>query len=63
MPSDLTAPTPITRSALPEIRTDDGIGQLPFILAMSGALIIGLATGSGLQLLHARPRHATGPAT
>jgi hypothetical protein len=36
-------PTPITRSALPEIRTDDGIGRLSFILAMSGALIIGLA--------------------
>ena len=32
MPSGLNAPTPITRSALPEIRTDDGIGQLPFIL-------------------------------
>jgi hypothetical protein len=49
-------PTRITRSAAPEIRTDDGIARLPFILAISGALIIGLATGSGLHLLHVRRR-------
>jgi hypothetical protein len=75
-PSDVTAalaqersyssygdPTPITPSAAPETRTDDGIPRLPFILAISGALMIGLATGSGLHLLHVRRRHATSPAT
>jgi hypothetical protein len=75
-PSDLTAalaqeryysshgdPSPITPSAEPDIRTDDGIARLPFILAISGALVIGLATGSGLHLLHIRRRHATSPAT
>jgi hypothetical protein len=55
--------TPITPSASPEIRADDGIASLLFILAISGALIIGLATGSGLHLLHVRRRHATSIAT
>ena len=54
---------PITPSAAAEIRTDDGIIRLPLILAISGALIIGLATGSGLHLLHARRRQATHMAT
>ena len=54
---------PITPSAAAEIRTDDGIIRLPLILATSGALIIGLATGSGLHLLHARRRQATRTAT
>ena len=56
-------PTPITPSAAPEIRTDEGLARLPFILAICGALIIGLATGSGLHLLHLRRRHATSTAT
>jgi hypothetical protein len=57
-------PTPITPPAgAPAIDTGDGIAQLPFILAVSGALIFGLATGSGLHLLHARRRRATSLAT
>jgi hypothetical protein len=46
----------------PEIRTHNGIAPTPFVFAVVGALIVGLATGSGLQLLRARRRHATGVA-
>ena len=62
-PEIRTDDAPITPSAVPEIRTEDGIARLPFVLAISGALIIGLATGSGLRLLRLRRRHATSTAT
>jgi hypothetical protein len=76
-PSDITAaldqeryyssygdPEPLTpKPRAPEIRTDDRIAPLPFALAVLVALVVGLAAGSGLQLLRARRRHATGLAT
>ena len=40
----------------------DGIARLPFVLAVFGALVVGLGAGSGLHLLHAR-RRAPGLAT
>jgi hypothetical protein len=43
--------------------SDNGIALLPFLLAISGALFVGLATGSGLHLVRTSRRHATRPAT
>jgi hypothetical protein len=57
-PEPLTPPT-----GAPEIRTHNGIAPAPFVVAVVAALIVGLATGSRLQLLRARRRHATGLAT
>jgi hypothetical protein len=34
--------------------TGEGIAPLPFVMAVFGALIVGLGAGSGLHLLHAR---------
>jgi hypothetical protein len=76
-PSDITAalaqeryyssygePEPLTRpTGAAEIRTHNGIAPTPFVVAVVAALIVGIATGSGLQLLRARRRHATGLAT
>jgi hypothetical protein len=42
--------------------TGEGIAPLPFVMAVFGALIVGLGAGSGLHLLHAR-RHAARLAT
>jgi hypothetical protein len=43
--------------------TGDGIARVPFVLAVVGALIVGLGAGSGLHLVRTRRRHATGLAT
>jgi hypothetical protein len=57
-------PEPITPPAsAPTADTGDGIAPLPFMLGLVGALIVGLAAGSGLHQLHVRRRHATGLAT
>jgi hypothetical protein len=57
-------PTPLTKAA-PAVapNTGDGIVSLPFVVAVLGALVIGLGAGSGLHLLYARRRHATGLVT
>ena len=46
--------TPLTNVATD---TGDGIARLPFVIALFGALIVGLGAGSGLHVLHGR-RHA-----
>jgi hypothetical protein len=50
-------PTRLVKTA-PAVATDsgDGIASLPFALAVFGALVVGLAAGSALQLVHARRR-------
>jgi hypothetical protein len=57
-------PAPLTKAA-PAVasNTGDGIASLPFVLAVLGALVVGLGAGSGLHLLHVRRRHATGLVT
>ena len=53
-------PTPLTNATRTvPADTGDGIARLPFVIALFGALIVGLGAGSGLHLLHARRRHAT----
>ena len=56
-------PTPLS-SATPTVVADtsNGIASLPFVIAVLGALIVGLGAGRGLHLLHTR-RCATQPAT
>jgi hypothetical protein len=57
-------PTPLTNATRTVAAdTSDGIAGLPFVIAVFGALIVGLGTGAGLHLLHARRRHATQLAT
>lgn len=41
----------------------DGIGVAPFVLALSGALLLGLSVGSLAPLAHARRRHRVGIAS
>jgi hypothetical protein len=55
-----TAPTKLTTATAD---TGHGIARVPFVLAVVGALIIGLGAGSGLHLVRNRRRHATGLAT
>jgi hypothetical protein len=40
--------------------TGDGIDPLPFVLGLVGALIVGVAAGTGMHQLVVRRRHATG---
>jgi hypothetical protein len=54
-------PTMATRTVAAD--TGDGIAPLPFVVALFGALIVGLSAGSGLHLLHARRRYRTRSAT
>jgi hypothetical protein len=57
-------PTPLTEVATATAAdTGDGIARLPFVLAVIGALIVGLGAGSGLHLVRTRRRQATGLAT
>jgi hypothetical protein len=56
-----TPPTMATRTVAAD--TGDGIAALPFVIALFGALIVGLGAGSGLHLLHTRRRYRTRPAT
>lgn len=57
-------PDPITPPiAADETPTGGGVDALPFVLAVSGALIVGLAAGGALHVLYVRRRHATGLAT
>jgi hypothetical protein len=57
-------PTPLTHATRTVAAdTGNGIARLPFVIAVVGALIVGLGAGSGLHLLHARRRHATRLAT
>jgi len=59
--SSYTGPRPINSPATVSVAdTGDGIAPLPFILSVSGALLVGLATGLGLHQLRARRRHAAG---
>lgn len=51
-------PAPLTEATTVAADTDDGIAPLPFVLAVLGALIVGLGAGSRLQLVHARRGHA-----
>lgn len=50
------------RVAATTVATDTGIAWLPFALAVSGALVLGLGAGGALHVVHAR-RRATRPAT
>jgi hypothetical protein len=72
-PSDLTAasaqeryyssygePAPLSPSSgTARVDNGDGIAWLPLVLAVFGALIVGLGAGSGLHLIHARRRQVT----
>jgi hypothetical protein len=62
--SSFGEPMPLIKTA-PTVAadTDDEIARLPFVLAVVGALIVGLGAGSRLHLAHARRRRATGLAT
>jgi hypothetical protein len=40
------------------LSTGEEVARLPFVLAVVGALVVGLGAGSGLQLLRVRRRHA-----
>jgi len=51
-------PAPLQKAA-PVVATTDGIETLPFALGIAGALIVGLAAGSGLHVMRTRRRHAT----
>jgi hypothetical protein len=55
-------PTAPTNVATASPADTDGIARLPFVLAVVGALVVGLGAGSGLHLVRTR-RHATGLAT
>jgi hypothetical protein len=50
-------PAPLRKPA-PVVATTDGIAPLPFVLGIAGALIVGLAAGSGLHVMRTR-RHST----
>ena len=56
-------PTPLTEAGS-AVATDtgNGITTLPFVIAVVGALLVGLGAGSALHLMHVR-RHASGLAT
>lgn len=41
----------------------DGIGVAPFVMALAGALVLGLAVGGLAPLAHARRRHRVGIAS
>ena len=48
---------PLTANARPvSIATNDGIGTLPFALALAGALIVGIVGTSSFHVLHSRRR-------
>jgi hypothetical protein len=54
-------PTPVLQPAsAPAADTGDGIDSLPFVLGLVGALIVGVAAGTGMHTLFVRRRHATG---
>jgi hypothetical protein len=54
-------PAPVTApSTAPAADTSDGIDSLPFVLGLAGALIVGIAAGTGMHLLVVRRRQATG---
>ena len=50
-------PAPLHEPA-PVVATTDGIAPLPFALGIAGALIVGLAAGTGLHVMRTR-RHGT----
>jgi hypothetical protein len=54
-PAPVTAPSTATAAD-----TSDGIDSLPFVLGLAGALIVGIAAGTGMHLLVVRRRQATG---
>jgi hypothetical protein len=57
-------PAPLTKPATTVAAdTGDGMVPLPFVLAVLGALGVGLAAGSRLHLIHARRGHSARLAT
>jgi hypothetical protein len=55
------APAPLTKAgSAVAADTGDGIAPLPFVIALVGALLVGLAGGSALHIMHVSRRHATG---
>jgi hypothetical protein len=53
-PGPISAP-----AAVPVADPGDGIAPMPFILGVTGALLVGFATGIALHQLHVRRRDAT----
>jgi hypothetical protein len=55
-----TTAQPLARTDSAPAAGDDGIAELPFALAISGALALGLAAGFGVHVVQVRRRAGTG---